>query len=240
MTMWLALSSGAKHRIRLTNRQAIWPAPDGSDAELIITTLADLDQEVILATPRVARVRYVLRSIQATMAIDEGPQHPWPDAAAVAGRSFEIMITERGPLVVPSQGPRLPNAQATWLNSVAEDVRSAWPTPPEGAEVGCEWHLIPAIPGGLPPGTARADVDVACVMTAMRANTAQIKVAFEVRLVVEKTRAVHLTGQGRGTMTIHADPTTGVKDAVRAGAIELAQQSRCRQVLRSQMELARF
>lgn len=238
--MWLALSTGAKSRVRLRNRQAIWPAPDGSDAELIIHTLAELDQEVALATPRVVRLKYLLREIRTTMAIDDGPEHPWPEAATVSGKSFEIMITDRGPLVVPAQGPKLPNSRAAWLNTVAEDIRSSWPTPPDGAGVGSEWHMAPAFPGGLPPGTARANVDVACVMTALRAQTAQIKVAFEVQLVVEKTRAVHLTGIGRGTMTIHADPKTGVKDAVRAGAIELAQQARCRQIVRSQMELARY
>ena len=123
---------------------------------------------------------------------------------------------------------------------MAAAVRAAGPAPPPDAGVGRRWHLVPAVPGGLPPGTARAEVDVSYVLAAMRATTAEVKVAFEVRLVVAKTRAVHLTGQGRGTMTIHADPQTGVKDAVRAGAIELCQQSRRRQVLRSQMELGRY
>ncbi len=237
--MWLELSTGAEHRLRLSNRQAIWPAPDGSDAELVVSTRAELDQRVVLATPRVARLEYVVRHIRATMAIDNGPQHPWADAAAVSGQRFEVMITERGALVVPSQGPRLPDTQAAWLATVAEDVRSAWVVPPEGAGVGSEWHVVPIVPGGLPPGTARADVDVSYVLAAKRASTAEFKVAFEVRLVVEKTRAVHLTGVGRGTMTIHADPSTGTRDAVRAGTVELSQQSRTRQVIRSRMELGR-
>ncbi|MBI3179132.1 MAG: hypothetical protein HYZ27_05690, partial [Deltaproteobacteria bacterium] len=131
--MWLSLARGATSVLDLSDRQSIWPAPDGSDAELVITADAQLVQEVVLATPRVMRLRYRIDTLRAAMAIEPAPPAPWPEASQVSGHGFELMITERGAIVVPAQGDKLPNRQAVWLATVAEDVRCAWSVPPDQA-----------------------------------------------------------------------------------------------------------
>lgn len=235
--MWLSLKSGERRRLSLVDRQSIWPTPDGRDAEFVITTRARLAQEIVLSTPRVLRLRYRVETIRATMTIDQSEPALWPDADPVAGHTFEIMVTERGPLVVPSQGPRLANRHATWLGTVAEDVRSSWPSPPAQVREGSEWRVVPVVPGGLPPGTSRADVDVSYRLAALAEHDADVAVRFVVKVVLEGAHGT-MTGEGGGEMSIHLDRESGVTRATRTGELQMFNAGRRVQVLRSSMELA--
>ena len=224
--------------MRLTNRQSILPAPDGSDAELVITTQAVVHQDVILATPRVIRMKYTIRGLVVTMTLGDQAPAPWPEASAVDGRSFELMVTDKGALVVPAEGPKLPNRLHTWLNTVAEDVRSSWCTPPIGARVGTRWISMPAIPGGLPPGTTSANVKVAYQVNAIEDPTVEVGVRFGVRLLLEATQTGEVRrGEGRGDVVIQLDQSLGLRRAQRQGRLEVQHAFTRNQVLRSMMDL---
>lgn len=237
--MWLSLTRGARDRLTLTDRKSIWPAPDGSDAELVITTEAMLNQEVILVTPRVIRLRYVVEQIRATMALGDDRPAPWPEALPVKSHGFEIMITERGALIVPTQGKRLPNKQAIWLDTVAEGIRSAWIVPPKDAQPGTEWQLAPIVPGGLPPGATSLDFDISYRLQQLDDATAHVVVAFAMKFVLDiKPRAG--AGEGKGDMTVRVERDGGVSEAHRTGRVELVRSATRNQILRSNMDLRRL
>ncbi|MEE8410747.1 MAG: hypothetical protein V3T05_14195 [Myxococcota bacterium] len=237
--MWLSLTRGSKDRLTLTDQKSIWPAPDGSDAELVITTEAQLTQEVILVTPRVVRLSYTVDQIRATLTLDDGRPAPWPDAQPVKGKGFEIMITERGALVVPVQGERLQNKQAIWLDTVAEGIRSAWIVPPHDAEPGREWKLTPIMPGGLPPGTKSLDFDVSYRLQQLDGPNAHVTVVFAMKFVLDTKPQVG-TGVGKGDMTVRIDRSGGVSEAHRTGRVELLRTATRHQILRSNMDLRRL
>ncbi len=236
--MWFRLQPGARQRVQLHDRQAVWPAPDGSDAEFILDAEVQLTQEVLIATPRLLRLRYRIDELRATMALDEERATPWTGLEGLHGHAFEVMITERGPIVVPGQGPKVAPHLAGWLGTISEDMRCAWPLPPDHAAVGTEWRLVPVIPGGLPARTSRADVDVTYTLTALAGDAAEVAVRFAVRVVLEESTGA-LTGEGDGTMTIAAERDSGVTRAARRGALRLGGVGAGRQVIRSEMELAR-
>ncbi len=233
--MWLALARGATQNLELSDRQSIWPAPDGTDAELVITAQARLHQEVVVATPRVIRLRYRIDALDAAMAIEPAPPAPWPEASAVSGHGFEVMITERGAIVVPAPGEKLPNRQAVWLATVAEDVRCAWSVPPDHAAPGMTWRGAPSVPGGLPPATKSATFDVAGRVDRLEGALAQVVIDFAVHLVMETTHPARGEGQGTVHLAIHREH--GIEQARRDSALHLAGPEQRREVLRSSMRL---
>jgi hypothetical protein len=237
--MWVTLSRGAQHRLALRDRQSIWPTPDGRDAELMLLTRVELLQEVLLVTPRVLRLRYVVVAATAAMAIDDQPEVPIGGAERLVGKGFELMVTERGPMVVPATKEKLSGQLASFMGTITEDVRCAWPLPPDDAAVGSEWRLLPAVPGGLPSRASRADLDVTFSLTALTAAQADVAVRFAVRVVIEEKNAT-LTGEGTGTMAIQLDRTGGLIQATRDGELTLGSGRRPAQRIRSRMELARL
>jgi hypothetical protein len=237
--MWLNLSQGVKSTLALSDRQSIWPAPDGSDAELIITTKASITEEVLIASQRLVRLKYTLDKVEILMGLNDLPPQPWPDAAAVSGKSFEVMVTDRGAIIVPSHGPRLANRLASWVNILAEDLRSSWSVPPESAAVGATWKLTPAFPGGLPPNTSSADFDVRYELAALKGPAAEVKVTFVIRLMIEAAQRTR-SGKGSGEMTVQLDQGRGVQRAVRNGRLEIGATSKRNQLIRSAMELSRL
>jgi hypothetical protein len=236
--MWLSLIRGERCQLSVRSRQAIWPAPDGSDAELVINTVADVEQQVVIATPRVVRLAYKVVQMSATMALDDGRPAPWPDASAVEGAGFEVMITERGPLVVPEQGWRLPNRQALWLQGVAEDVRSSWTVPPPGARPGTEWTLAPIIPGGLPPGTSSATMDVRYRVEQIQGSCVDVAVQFQIDFTLDRT-AGGTAGEGGGDMAVQVHQNVGVQTARRKARVEIQRKATQNQVIRTAMDLQR-
>lgn len=235
--MWFGLSRGDARSFRVTNRQSIWPAPDGSDAELVITTQSVVHQDVILSTPRVVRLRYTIKGLVVTMTLGDQPPAPWQEASAVNGRSFEVMLTEKGALVAPAEGPKLPNRLHSWLNTVAEDVRSSWCVPPARARPGTRWSMMPAVPGGLPPGTTSATVKVAYHIESIDSETAAIGVQFGVKVVLE-SQGPTKRGEGRGDVSITLSRELGLTSATRQGRMEIVRPYSRNQVLRSMMELS--
>ncbi|MBI5509629.1 MAG: hypothetical protein HY903_12825 [Deltaproteobacteria bacterium] len=235
--MWITLAQESRARLALTDRQSIWPAQDGSDAELVVTTEAGLTQEVLIATPRLVRLRYTVDQIAVSMTLGDRPPQPWPDAGAIRGKGFELMITEHGALVVPGHAPALKSRHASWLNLVAEDLRCSWSVPPDGAKVGAEWRLSPALPGGLPPNTTTADFDVTYRLRALHGGTAEVQINSSIRLVIEAQSTE--TGRGVGEMTVTLMQDRGLTRAVRNGQIELVRTTGRTQLLASTMELVR-
>jgi hypothetical protein len=236
--MWLALARGALTTIDLEERQSIFPAPDGSEQELAITTRSRLTQTVLLATPRVMRLAFKVERVDVTMTLGAQAPAPWPEPAKLAGRGFELMLTERGPLIAPAEGERLPTRLASWLDQLAENVRSCWPVPPSTISMGSEWEAMPAVPGGLPPGALSAVVKIQNRIAGLAGGIAQVAVKFGVRVVFDaKGPNAATKGEGRGEVLVQLDRAKGVLSASRTGRMELIRPTSKSQVLRSQLEL---
>lgn len=238
--MWLDLEQHQRRMITLRSTQSIWPAPDGSDAELIITQDAHVAQEVVLVTPRVARLRYVIEETSATMTLGDNAPAPWPDAGAIKGRAFEIMLTERGALVVPSQGSKLPNRLASWLEHISEDIRSCWPVPPAQVGQGDQWTTMPAIPGGLPPGAISATIKLEHELTRLEDPKAEVLVRFGVIVTLEQKTPSHAQrGEGRGEVQVRLHKQYGLHKALRRSRIELVRPNAAvNQLLQNRLEVS--
>lgn len=237
--MWFSLEPGATHRLRLIDEQSVWPAPNGSDAELVITTVVDLRQEVVLATPRVCRLQYTIESLQATMLIGDEAPAPWPDASRITGRSFELMLTDRGPLMVPSEGGKLPNRLASWLETVSEDMRSCWPIPPADCAAGTQWESIPAVPGGLPPGARSAKIKIRYQVVAIRGDIVEVGIKFGIRVVIKPPRSTRsYKASGRGEVSVELNRNGGLVSASRRGVMEIERPDNTRnQLVRAMMRV---
>ena len=238
--MWFVLTRGARRALRLRDERSIWPAPDGSDSELVVITEVDLTEVVVLSTPRVCRLHYEVDAIAATMILGAQPPAPWPDAARVGGRSFELMVTDRGPLVVPSQGESLPNRLASWLESVSENVRSVWPVPPDDCVAGTEWESTPSLPGGLPPHTQSATVNIKYRVNEVHNGYATVAIDFALRAVVRPPRATQPhTAEGRGELEVTLARQGGFHSAKRTGALQIVRPGAVRnQLVRSRMAVS--
>lgn len=238
--MWFALRTGQSSQLRLVDEHSIWPAPDGSDSELVVTTEADLTEEVVLSTPRVSRLRYDVEAVRASMTLGDQPPAPWPEVSTIAGRSFELMLTDRGPIVVPSAGAKLPNRLASWFETISEDVRSCWPVPPDNIVAGTSWDAIPAVPGGLPPGAKSAAIKISYRVASVVESSAEVEVKFGVRVVLEPSNASQATqGEGRGDATVKLAQASGFQLAERHGRMELVRPTSRNQLLRSRMVVKR-
>jgi hypothetical protein len=237
--MWLALDRTIQQMLLFEERQSIYPAPDGSDQELLIITRARLEQKVLLATPRVARVAYKIDALEASMVLGAQRPAPWPEPTKLVGRTFELMLTDKGPLVVPGEGERLPTKLASWMDQVAENLRSCWPVPPERIEAGSEWDAMPAVPGGLPAGATSALIKVQNRVEELSGTVASIATKFGVRVVFEASNAsAARRGEGRGEVRVRLDRLRGVLAASRQGRLELIRPHSKNQVLRSTLNLA--
>ena len=237
--MWLSLATGGRRRLRLLEEQSIWPAPDGSDAEFVVRTDAVVDERIVLATPRICRVRYQVGSLAATLTLGDQPPAPWPDASRVDGHSFELMVTDKGPLVVPAEGPRLANRHASWLERIAECMRSCWPVPPDDCRPGRVWESIPTLPGGLPPHTRSAKIKLRFEVLDVLRDSAEIEVKFGLNAVIHPPRTpTPQRAEGRGQLMITLSRKDGVTRATRKGVMEIVRPSAARnQVVRSQMTM---
>lgn len=240
--MWFELQQGSTRRFRLRDEQSIWPAPDGIHSSLIIITETDVIQEVVLATPRVCRLRYAIDKLRATMILSDEPPAPWPDASRIEGRSFELMVTDRGPLVVPAEGSKLPNRLASWLSGVSENLRSCWPVPPDDSAPGTEWESMPAIPGGLPPNTRSAKIKISYRVASIQGATASIEIKFGMKVVITPPRSSQPhKAEGRGALTVSLERQGGFTAASRTGVMEIIRPSAVRnQLVRSKMQVTAF
>jgi len=238
--MWFELQQASTRRFRLRDEQSIWPAPDGIHSSLIVITETDLVQEVVLATPRVYRLRYAIDRLRATMILGEEPPAPWPDASHIEGRSFELMVTDRGPLIVPSEGSKLPNRLASWLSGVSENMRSCWPVPPADCAAGEEWESTPAVPGGLPPNTRSAKIKIAYRVASIQNATANIEIKFGINVVIKPPRSAQPhKAEGRGALSVNLERQGGFAGATRTGVMEIIRPSAVRnQLVRSKMQVA--
>lgn len=221
----------------MNDAQSIWPAPDGTDAELVVRTQAVLEQTVILATPRVCRLRYTIKALEATMTLGENPPAPWPDVNRLPGEAFELMITDKGPMVVPAEGPKLPPRVASWLSSISENMRSLWPVPPENSKPGTTWQAMPKVPGGLPPNTRSAKVKIKYEVVDILGEEAELAVRFGLRAIVKapNSQQPH-TAEGRGQLSLKVQKRAGFLSGSRQGTMELIRPSQARnQLVRSRM-----
>ncbi len=238
--MWFSLDPGTHRRLRLIDEQSIWPAPDGTDSEFVVTTDVQLLQEVMLATPRVCRLQYTIETLTATMTIGEQDPAPWPDASRIAGRSFELMLTDRGPLMVPSEGSRLPHRLASWLETVSEDMRSCWPIPPPDSQPGTEWESMPAVPGGLPPGARSAKIKIKYRVLDILDDTADVQVKFGIRVVIKQPNSSRsYKAAGRGEVAVKLARAGGLTVATRRGVMEIERPDNIRnQLIKSKMKVS--
>lgn len=239
--MWFELQQGSTRRFRLRDEQSIWPAPDGIHSSLVIITETDLIEEVVLATPRVCRLRYEIDKLRATMILSEEPPAPWPEASRIEGRRFELMVTDRGPLVVPAEGSKLPNRLASWLSGVSENMRSCWPVPPDNSTTGTQWESTPAVPGGLPPNTRSAKIKIVYRVASIEDSTASIEIKFGMNVVIKPPRAAQThKAEGRGALTVRLERQGGFASASRTGVMEIIRPSAVRsQLVRSKMQVVR-
>lgn len=237
--MWLVLEPHVQRRVMLTTRQVIWPASEQNDAELVITTRAELDETVVLATPQVLRLAYRAALVESTLTLGGATPAPWPEAAAVAGRGFEVMFTSRGAIVAPAQGPKLPNRLGSWLAALAEDVRCAWPALPDDLRAGAAWSTPPIVPGGMPPGTVSADVTVAYRAPAVTADHADVQVDFSITAALERSEVAATAAEGGGSLRIEVERRGGPTTARRVSELSLVRPGARDQVVRAEMQLAR-
>jgi len=240
--MWFTLEPGTRRRLRLIDEQSIWPAPSGADSEFVVTTDVQLLQEVMLATPRVCRLQYTIESLAATMTIGEQDPAPWPDASRITGRSFELMLTDRGPLMVPSEGSKLPNRLASWLETVSEDLRSCWPIPPPDSQAGTQWEAMPAVPGGLPPGARSAKIKIKYRVLGIRDDLADVRIKFGIRVVIKQPNASRsYKASGRGEVAVELARAGGLTHATRRGVMEIERPDNNRnQLIKSKMRVTRL
>jgi len=234
--MWLSLIPNDAQRVSLVDRQSIWPAPDGTDAEMIITLKAELLQTVLLATPRVCRIHYRIDSVDAAMHMDNRPTVPWPQAAALKDHSFELMLTEKGAMIVPTVEGKIPARLRSWLNLISEDMRSCWAVPPDAVTEGQTWRLLPAVPGGLPPGTSAARVEIDYQLDRLRDNNADVGVDFAVTVTIEAD-GVEKQGEGSGHADIALHREIGLRQGERRGRMEISDGRTRNQVIRSSMQV---
>jgi len=248
--MWLTLDTsgappgGVGRRLTLVDEQAIWPASESEDLELVIKLRAQVTEEIILVTPRIARLRYEVESLTASMTLGDQAPTPWPEASELAGRRFELMLSDRGPLVIPSPGTRLPPRLASWLGTVSEDIRSCWPVPPAGIQVGTEWDLLPVVPGGMPAGTASLSLRAAYRVEDMSEDRAAVAAAYTVVAHLEPTASsragAKLTtrAEGHGDLRVELHQSLGCLKAERVGRMELSRRGAARsQTIRSTMHV---
>ena len=237
--MWLVLEPRSQRRVALTSRQVIWPASEHTDAELVIATRAELDETVVLATPQVLRLAYRVAHVESTLTLGGATPAPWPEPAAVAGRGFEVMLTTRGAIVAPAQGPKLPNRLASWLATLAEDVRCAWPALPDDLRAGAAWSTPPIVPGGLPPGAVSADVTVGYRAPVVTADRAEVQVEFALAAVLERSAPSATAAEGGGTLRLELERRGGPTTARRESELSLVRAGARNQVIRAEMQLAR-
>lgn len=236
--MWLKLQGGDRTQLNLIDRQSIFPSVGGEDRQLLITTTSIVTQTTVLATKRMARLRYQVTDASATMSLRDQDPVAWKEAAAVKGQSFEIMLTDRGPLLVPGRGPRLPNRLADWLRTISENVRSCWPVPPDDMQPGGEWELAPAIPGGLPPGTLAARLKVRYQAKQVERRWADINIRFGLTVTLDPPTPAHATeGVGIGEVLVRLDRRYGPVQAKRRTRLELVRKRTNNQLVRSTMEI---
>lgn len=236
--MWFALTQGSHRLVRLVDEQSIWPAPDGTDSELIVRTETELVQEILLATPKMCRVRYGIKALAASMTLGDNPPAPWRDASRIVGRHFEILLTDRGPMIAPGEGEgRLPPRLASWQEMVVESMRSCWPVPPDDMQTGQEWTAGLTLPGGLPPHTRAAKLKVRYRAEDVREDRAAVEVRFGMRAVIKPpTAAQPQQAEGRGELKVLLRKQGGFARAERRGVMEIIRPSAIRnQLIRSRM-----
>ncbi len=237
--MWLQLEQGDETQLTLIDRQSIFPAPDGSERQFLITTTSTLKQHIVLATERMARLRYQVIHASATMTLGDQDPVPWTETGAIKGQNFELMLTDRGPLVVPSRGARLPNRLAGWLKNASENVRTCWPVPPDHVKNDTEWELLPAIPGGLPPGTLAAKLRVRYQAEKVEDSEADINVRFGLNVTLDPPTPAHAKeGIGIGEVEVHLNRRYGPSAVLRRTRMELVRErTNNNQIVRSKMEV---
>lgn len=223
----------------MVEQRAIWPAPDGSDSELRMTVEVALREEVLLATPRVTRLRYEIAHAEGTMRLRDDAPTPWDGPPETVGRTFELMLTDRGPLIVPYERERLAPRIASWLEVIAENVRCCWPVPPTDLKAGMEWQAMPAIPGGLPPGVVSADFEMRHRAVDVFDGAADIEIQFSVKVALEtKTAAQARRGEGHGEVAVRLDRRCGLMTASRHSRMELIRPTTKNQILRSELAVS--
>jgi hypothetical protein len=237
--MWLTLERGQSRRFTVTDRQAIWPASEFSDAELVVSTRAELHEEILLATTHAIRLGYRIDAIESSFAIDGSNPVPWREALAVKGHSFEIMLTTRGAIHMPAVGSKLPNRLATWLATIAEDVRASWPPLPAELRAGDSWSSAPVAPGGVPPGATSMSVDVSYRAGFVSADSADVEVRFSLKAGLDSTELRATSAIGEGTMDIHLEKRAGPVVARRTSSITLVRSQSRDQVVRASVDIVR-
>ena len=236
--MWLTLPPGAKSGLELTHRQSTGALLPSSAPRMIVVTRSRLTEAVLVASPRLVRLRYELNDTQVSRGVAGEVTRPWPEAARLDGAAFEIMVTERSVLVAPTGGPTLPEPFAGFVNTMAEDVRSSWCLPPEHADTGATWQLSPAVPATVPNRVAPTAFDVRCRLVARQGTAVTVQAVFRVRLTVPGVGR-RQRGGGAGEMTAVLDPVRGVLSATRASRITIDGTEGARELLESALELHR-
>jgi len=236
--MWLTPARGQQRTVLVHNRQAIWPASEFSDAELVVSVQAQVEESVLLATSQVIRLSYRVVELASHFTIDGSEPVPWREAAAIKGRSFEIMVTSRSAMFVPAQGPRLPNRLAGWLSAVAEDVRAAWPPMPDSLQAGAAWSSPPIVPGGLPAGATSVSIEVGYKAGLVSKDSADVQVTFGLNARLEDPSIQANAAVGEGTMSIHLERTRGPCVVTRRSVLTLIRPRTRDQVVRASVEMS--
>ena len=233
--MWFKLSSDHRRRLKLESLQAIRPAPDGQHAELTIGCQVVLCERVLFSTPRVIKLDYTIEELQATLRLDAQPEVPWPDPTELKRRSFELMLTDRGAVIVPEDKGPSAKRLTSWLGMVIEDLRSSWPVPPEGLTLGQRFDATPVLPD-LPQDTLHAEVHAEHQVVALALPPATIDVTYRVLLRLKDQQAV-VNGEGAGQMVVVLHEEQGLMSAKRQSTVVVGAPDRRRQVMASQMQI---
>ncbi len=236
--MWLNVERGQERLLVVHDRQAVWPASELSDAELVMSLRAELEENVLLATNQVIRITYRIADLESTFSIDGSPPERWQEATAIKGRSFELMVTGRSAMCVPAQGPKLPNRLASWMSQVAEDVRAIWPPLPEALHSGATWSVPPIVPGGLPPHTASVSIDIGYRAGQVGHDAADVEVKFGLSARIEDPHLHANAAVGEGTLTIHLERQRGPCTATRTSLLTLVRPQTRNQLVRSAVEVS--
>ncbi len=232
MAMWLSPERGAVRGLTVESRQSVWPATDDSDAELIVTTRADLVEEVALATPQLLRLVFRVEHMEGALTLGDSPATLWADAARVEGASFEITVTQRGAVLAPFSDFKLPKRVLSWLQSVAEEVRAALPYLPDDVEQGSSWSTPQVAPGGLPPGATSVKLGVRYTAVQLQPTRAKIAIDYDLsaRLAPGPLRAE--AAQGEGRVLVQLDRSAGIASAERQSRLLLQRREARPQLVR--------
>lgn len=209
--MWLSLDRGARHKLKLSDRHHVAAPSSPETPELVVRFDSTLIGLVTIATERVVRLSYTVETSSAHVEPSDGQSLSWLGPSPLPPQTqFEIMLTERGSVLVPDKGSGVSNPGG-WGQAVPDTIRALWPYVPEDAAPGTEWSAPPAAAGT--GGGSRAAGPTTTYRVQTLSDAGRLLVSAEQTLTLTGREAVE--AQGHSELQIHLQRDAGLLHADR-------------------------